>query len=566
MTAPHRHDSLTARHRRLALPGRVSRRCVSMGLVTLAMLWVCPACNAQLPAAQLPAGVAESVPVADPLSAPSVIVVCPSRFRAAIAPWLDYRESQGVTVRVIDSQPTAAALTDSIRQHATASDQFLILIGDTPVIGSTADPAFQVPMHYVATTVSAKFGSTPTMATDYPYADVDGDGKSDLAVGRLPVDTPPQLAAMIGRIRAYESSVDFSRWRHRIQLVGGIGGFGMLADAAIESVTRMMVTASLPAEVRTSVAYGSPGHLFYPRERFTDSVSNRYSQGCRFWVYAGHGMVDRLDQVPRGPTGMPVLDNNSLRNLKCDPATAPIAVLLCCFTGAIDASVDSFAEQMLLHECGPIAVIAGNRVTMPYGNASLTMGLIDSIYGQGFRTAAPAERLGEAWLDAITRLEIDPAEDRSQLRTMIDAIATLVSPAGTKLADERSEHAALYGLLGDPLLKLHPPSKVVVETATGFDFGQPIDVTVNSPIDGQCVVMLDHPLGEQRRAVPGQPFIDPNEITLTQQTGPVQSDQPKTFSLSLPESRTGLISIRVHIAGQRTWASGAGQTFVRPAN
>ncbi|MDV6029644.1 MAG: peptidase C25 [Phycisphaera sp. RhM] len=498
--------------------------------------------------------------------AETALVVCPSDFREPLEEWIDYRRTQGIHVRVIDSESTASGLLSAIRQNAIGSDRFLLLVGDAPVIGSAADTRKQVPMHYVATTVSAKFGSTPTMATDYPYSDIDSDGRADVSVGRLPVDSADQLSDMIRRIKAYESSRNFSLWRERVQLVGGVGGFGMLADSAIESVTRMMVTASLPVAVRTSVTYGSPGHLFYPRKRFTESVTERYTQGCRFWVYAGHGMVDRLDSVPSGPTGIPVLDGNSIGNLKCDPANAPIAVLLCCFTGAIDAGVDSFAEQLLLHQCGPIAVIAGNRVTMPYGNASLTLGLIDSIYGQGAEGLPPADRLGSAWLAAIRRMESeDESTEKGPLRTMVDAVATLVSPAGTKLADERSEHAALYGLLGDPLLKLHPPAAVEVETATGFDFGAPIEVTVTSPIDGECVVMLDHPLGETRKTRPGQPKPDPNEITLARVAEPISAGQPKTFSIRLEEQRAGLIAIRVHVAGRETWAAGGGKTIVRPA-
>lgn len=502
---------------------------------------------------------------ADPAPRPTAIVVCPTQFRSALREWTDYRRQQGIQVRVIDSSTRADQLLAKIRDTATATDRFVLLVGDAPVIGAAADPTMQVPMHYLATTVSAKFGSTPTMATDYPYSDTDGDGRADVAVGRLPVDSPEQLRDLIRRIKAYESSQDFSLWRERVQLVGGVGGFGMLADAAIESVTRMIVTASLPMSVRTSIAYGSPGHQFYPRKRFTESVTDRYTKGCRFWVYAGHGMVDRLDSVPSGPTGVPVLDGNSISKLKCDPASAPIAVLLCCFTGAIDAGVDSFAERLLLHQCGPIAVIAGNRVTMPYGNATLTLGLIDSIYGQSPGASRPADRIGVAWLNAIGRMEQDDENsEKGQLRTMIDTVATLVSPAGTKLADERSEHAALYALLGDPLLKLHPPAPVTIKTETGFDDGQPIEVTITSPIDGECVVMLDHPLGERRPSQPGQPRVDPNEITLARVAEPIVAGQPKTFSIPLAERRAGMIAIRVHVAGEQTWAAGGGKTIVRP--
>lgn len=508
----------------------------------------------------------ERAPAATPTSADqttpqAVLVVCPDQFREALDGWIDYRHGQGVDVRVIPSAVTAEAVAQQIRQSATKQTGSLMIIGDAPVIGTPTDPRTQVPMHYVSTTVSAKFGSTPTMATDYPYADIDGDGRSDVAVGRIPVDTVQQLREFIGRVKAYEASGDFSFWRQRVQLVGGVGGFGMLADTAIESVTRMMVTGALPVPVRTSVAYGSPGHLFYPRQRFTDSIAQRYGQGCRFWVYAGHGMVDRLDNVPAGPSGVPVLDAQSIKKLQCDPANAPIALLLCCFTGAIDATDDSFAERLLMHACGPIAVIAGNRVTMPYGNASLTLGLIDSIYGRAAGQIEPAESLGQAWLAAIHALEQEQRQSKGQLQTMVDAIAALVSPAGSKLADERNEHAALYALLGDPLLKLHPPAPVTVKTQTGFDFGSPVTVSVTSPIDGECVVMLDRPLGETRA---GQTAVDPNEITLAETARPIRAGQTQRFAIPMGQDRSGALMIRVHVTGKDTWAAGGTKTNIRP--
>ena len=535
---------------------------------------------------------------AEPAKKAGVLVVCPQNFRTALQPWIEYRQRQGFDVHVIDSQPTAPKLRDAIRTAARDNDRTLLLIGDCPTIGSSADPNRQVPVAYIPTLVTAKFGSTPTMGTDYPYGDVDNDQRTDLAVGRMPVDTPEQLTAIIGRIKAYESANDFSTWRGRLQLVGGVGGFGFLADKTIESVTRMIVTASLPPEVRTSVAYGSPGHLFYPNERFSQAVINRYGEGCRFWVYAGHGMVDSLDNVPAGPTGAPVLDNTTIQNLECDPTKAPIAILLCCYTGAIDARIDSFAERLYLHDCGPIAVIAGSRVTMPYGNTSLTLGLVESIFGTQHRIqkggqesaestpqpipgpqtpVAPeadfkpspvplpaATRLGQAWLHAINQLEEVDDPEKTQLQVMVDAIATLVSPSGSKLQEERREHAALYSLLGDPLLKLQPPAKIDVQCGSGVDFGETVKVTIQCPIDGQCVVTLDKPLGHSPKSKPGQPYIDPNQLTFAKVEKTIQGGQKVDFEIPVSGQHEGYITIRVHVTGKDAWATGSSVTNLRP--
>ena len=55
--------------------------------------------------------------------------------------------------------------------------------------------------------------------------------------------------------------------------MAGLGGFGKLADAAIESVTRSIVTGMLPTDTRTHIYYASPGHPFCPDEQsFTDAI------------------------------------------------------------------------------------------------------------------------------------------------------------------------------------------------------------------------------------------------------------------------------------------------------
>ena len=63
---------------------------------------------------------------------------------------------------------------------------------------------------------------------------------------------------------------------------------------------------------------------------------------------------------------------------------------------------------------------------------------------------------------------------------------------------------------------------------------------------------------------PGQPAVDPNEITLAMTHGMIKADQAMTFSIPLEDQRSGVIAIRVHAAGDDTWAAGGGQTFVRP--
>ncbi len=343
-------------------------------------------------------------------------------------------------------------------------------------------------------------------------------------------------------------------WRGDVQLVGGVGGFGIMADAAIESVTRNIVTSVLPVETRTTVCYASPGHVFCPQGvSFTDAVVNRYQRGSRFWVYAGHGNVTQLDNVPRTRDGIPVLDRGSVRRLNRPASSAPIALMLACYTGAIDANEDSIAEQMLLTDGGPIAVFAGSRITMPYGNATAAVGLINAVYEE------KCQRLGDAWFSTLRQMHDDDDAQRSPTRMMIDTLATVISPTGTKLVDERREHMRLYNLLGDPTLRMHQPAAIELEVAAGHEVGQPIALTVKTPISGNLSVSLDRPLGS---VITG----DPNETTIASLSIPVQANETTVKEIAPREDVVGPIVIRAIVSGTSSWATGAARTILRRSN
>ncbi len=481
----------------------------------------------------------------------SVLVVCPSVFRESLQPWISQRTSEQLAIEIIDSQPTAERLQSAIQNRRRPDTRYVLLVGDAPVIGQVCDTQLQVPSFYPASPITEKWGSTPTAPSDWAFGDLDGDGEPDAAVGRMPVRRVEELTSLVQRILAYEHSTNFGSWRGEVQLTGGIGGFGMLVDAAIESVTRTLVTTSLPTEIKTTVAYASAGHMFFPKARpFTEEVLARYHRGARFWVYAGHGWIDSLDRVPQTREGVPVLDTKSVGRLSGNAGVAPIALMLACYTGAFDASQDSLAERMLLAPAGPVAVFAGSRMTMPYGNTVTAVGLIDGVY----RERRP--RLGDAWLTTLQVLHREDETDKSQTRTLIDSLATMISPAGTVLADERREHAAIYNLLGDPTLRLHHPHTLTISAPTGSSPSDPVTIDVTSPIDGELQLTLDRPLGA---ATAG----DPNETTVATLQASVQAGQTGQHKIQLPAGVQGPLIIRALVEGVETWATAATRTLVR---
>jgi hypothetical protein len=98
-----------------------------------------------------------------------------------------------------------------------------------------------------------------------------------------------------------------------------------------------------------------------------------------FWVYIGHGWIDCLDRFTYGKTEELICSAEDAKRFS-SPNGPPIAVLLACYTGAFDAKVDCFAERLLQQSDGPIAVIAGSRVTMPYGLSQLAGEMLESCF------------------------------------------------------------------------------------------------------------------------------------------------------------------------------------------
>lgn len=573
-------------------------------------------------------------------SAADVVVVCPDHFRDALQPWCQVRSGEGLTLAFCRPARTAEGTLSRVRESADASTRYVVLVGDAPPFAPrpASDPVSNVavsrepeggdriPLFYLPSKVTGRFGSTPTYPSDLPYGDFDNDGVIDAAVGRMPVTTPAQLTALVERIVAYESSHDFGSWRRSFQLTAGVGGFGMMVDGAIESVTRTVLTSVLPADAKPQIAYASPGHAFCPPgESFRDAVWGRYENGARFWVYAGHGSIDQLNFLTRSATDAAaltrraatmaspaspaataspaamtspaegrttsdgrwqvesLLDNQTVSQLIAPRGRSPIAIVLACYAGAYDAPGDCLAERMLLTPGGPITVIAASRLTMPYGNARFGLGLLESAYSEVGAAAAPA-RLGDAMRSAVKRMQVDEAGSTTQL--MVDGLASLISPAGIDLADERREHAGLYQLLGDPTLNLQSPQPLAMavnspESGTaqpaGSTFPGPdpflsgpepsprptVCVSVTSPIAGKLTVCVDRPL----TAVSNADAVvtaadDPHGCTLGQVTIHVESNIAGMATITLPTDWVGPVVVRGFVQGRDSWASGAARTVV----
>jgi hypothetical protein len=301
-----------------------------------------------------------------------------------------------------------------------------------------------VPTSYVPAKVNVHWGSSPEIASDTPFADSDGDGVPDLAVGRIPAHSAKELAAVMRKVIRYEQQADHGSWEKCLNIVSGSGGFGATTDMLIAAAARNVFVQTVPSEFviqHLACAVDAAGNL--PPD-IGLNARRRLNDGGLAWVYLGHGSPTTLVGAWTATSKQTILSTRDVPDLRCGPHN-PLAVLIACYTGAMDAPQNCLAEDLLLAADGPVAVIAATRVTMPYGNTVIGYELLRACFQD--RPAA----LGEI-LRLAQQRTLAPAND--QLRSSLDAIASGLSPAPVDLPAERREHVLMYHLIGDPLTRL----------------------------------------------------------------------------------------------------------------
>ncbi len=503
--------------------------------------------------------------------AADTIVVCPAAFREAIGPWVKYRTAQGHEILVLPATNSPTQISHSIREVAASHNiKAILLVGDAR-FGNRVDATSvtAVPVHYVRSRVIPDYGGEDYIATDNPYGDLDGDGLPDVAVGRLPADSPEDLAAMIRKIVTYESNPDFGTWRRQVNLVAGVGGFGPLLDGVIETTTKMFLTSGVSASFQTTMTQASWTSPYCPDpRRFCATTIGRLNEGCLFWVYMGHGEPQSLDHLNVPGHRFPIMTSADVPGVRCQPQS-PIALFFCCYAGAFDAGEDCLAEELVRSPQGPVAAVAGSRVTMPYAMAILGSGMLTEF----FQNHRPT--LGEVFLHAKRRLAGDGGRDTR--RVMLDSLAGLMNGGQHDLADERAEHLHLFNLLGDPLLRFRYPQAIEITSPKEAEAGSEIVVSATAPIDGRATVelivrrdrltftpppRLKYDESEEGRAAFNDVYSRANDLRLASvelQT----TDRQFNAVLQVPKNASGPCHVRVFVQGATNFAAGARDILIR---
>jgi hypothetical protein len=502
--------------------------------------------------------------------APDVIVIAHEDFLPALGPWFAHRQAQGHVIGHLPNTHTKEALRAAIRASAKSGAlRAVLIVGDSAVDDNDdrAARARLVPTHYERAKINVLWGSEPEIPTDNYYADLNDDTLPDIAIGRLTADDPADLERMVHKILHYEQG-PAGEWRQRINLVAGVGGFGPLVDNVLEMSTRKFLCDGIPAAYHTTMTYGSWRSPFCPDpRRFHEATLDRLNEGSLFWVYIGHGQQTALDRVQVPGRNYHILGNGDADRLRCAEGH-PVAIFLACYTGAFDQPEDCLAEELLRRKEGPVAVLSGARVTMPYAMAVLATNMMDEYFRHERAT------LGDVLLHAKRRMM--DKEDDSPNRALLDAIAGAISPVKDRLEEERREHLYLFNLLGDPLLRLQRNESLEVASPSAADAGDEIEISVKSPFGGACTVELICRRDQLRIALPKRElYLNADDVLEGfQSTYEAANDRrwtavaariaPGEFvtKIAVPPECKGFCHVRVTVADAQRYALGASNLYI----
>jgi hypothetical protein len=387
------------------------------------------------------------------------LVVHAPALRAAALEWARHRAEDGWTVRLLaapeDGPGAARRVRSGIRAWHRAAPAgagrpaAVLLLGDA---GAGGVPAWTRPQPDPELRSRGERG----YVTDHPYQLMDdADDRPDIMLGRVPVASDDEARRVLAKVRRAEQAPPLGPWRRRLAYAAGEGHYGAM-DRVLETLFTAMVGRLVPDAYDVSMTYAKADSIFCPPpSRLTETVLDQLSGSSALFTYVGHGRATELDRFHWGPRRLPILRLGDLDRLRDHGGRRAMAVLCCCEAGWYDLpdGAPSLGEAMLLHPAGPVAVLAGSRVTHPYPNAILQKDIALLLRTGRVRTA------GELDL-ALMRSMLEPDATDRELDAITRPIA-LVGGWGSTLADLRRTHVELYNLLGDPATHLALPGAEV---------------------------------------------------------------------------------------------------------
>jgi hypothetical protein len=320
----------------------------------------------------------------EPARGADLVIITHSDFLDSVAPLKAARESQGFSVSVVDvediydefnfGQKSPQAVKDFLafaRSNWQTRPRYALLVGD-----ASLDPKGYLGFGD-SDFVPTKLIDTRLMetASDDWFADFTGGGSAEMAIGRLPVRTTEEAAAMIAKILGYDGSEAVDS----VMLVADSNedfDFGSLNAGLKSAIPRNVMVREIDRGRDGAAAEGE--------------LISGLDQGQKIVNYVGHGSVDQW----RGR----LLTSDSARDLT-NSRHLPLFVMMTCLNGYFqDAALESLAESLMKTERGgAVAVWASSGMTAPTGQSVLNQEMFRLVLNSA---SSGSLTLGEATVKA----------------------------------------------------------------------------------------------------------------------------------------------------------------------
>jgi uncharacterized repeat protein (TIGR01451 family) len=346
-----------------------------------------------------------------PLDGVQYLVVTHRRFEASARAVADLKEAEGLKAAVVvvdrayDRFSGGVVEAEAVRallRHARVASRgrlrFVLLVGDDTF--DTHDHAGTGAVAFVPSLVAwdGQFGRVPS---ENRYADLDGDGAPDLAIGRLPVETVEQAEALVAKIAGQAEALAASAGRHLFVSDDSAEGDAPFRDQAAA------VEATLPEASSVLPSADASAGIEAARE----ALRRGWEVGASVTHYFGHGgtttwadeqllSVDTVDAVAGGARPTVLLTWACLSQL---------------YQYLWGPSINE--ALLLLPQGGAVASFGPAGITSPAAQQPL----IDAVY----RHLRPGVALGEA----LRRAKSEALAENPRSATVVFGFNLLGDPA-----------------------------------------------------------------------------------------------------------------------------------------
>lgn len=382
---------------------------------------------------------------------PQWIVVTAPAFHDVVGALAEHRARQGHEVTHLRAEevargatePTIAAARIALhvqRACRRAEGRCTVLLVGVPIAADGVDAAAVLPG---LPGTQRRMRMRPT---DNGYGRLDGDFVPDVAVGRFPARTVAEAQAMVDKTIAFEHQPPPGPWRERIALiVGNPGGASPLERGMASHVVRTSIFDGLRAlDDRwfvDALVHMPESAYCVPDEALSEASLDLLREGQMLSVYLGHSGAGGL-----WSDGNTFVSREQWHGTPFGPRAG---ILLSCGCHTCESADgwggEGFGLFAFRNPRGPVAVVGANGESAGAMGKLAFEGLLPVLEQE-----SPPARLGAWWLAMARGLgEGDISATAFFLFDQVDG-----SGGEVPLEDQRNEHLEMWGLLGDPALRL----------------------------------------------------------------------------------------------------------------